>query len=109
MGWETYLSFSKPKKEKSFSKEKLVSSDLEDTASMEVFPRGRNLSPKRNQFVTLNCQKQECPQEKEEILFPGGATQAGGPSESAGSKKSSSKKFQKLSQEDRNGHLPGGA
>ena len=49
------------------------------------------------------------PQEKEEILFHGGATQAGGPSESAGSKKSSSKKFQKLSQEDQNGHLPGGA
>ncbi|XP_061287003.1 WW domain-binding protein 11-like [Bos javanicus] len=74
---------------------------------MEVFPRGRNLSPKRNQLVTLNCQKQECPQEKEEILFHGGATQAGGPSESAGSKKSSFKKFQQLSQEDRNGYLPG--
>lgn len=47
------VSLPKPKKKKSFSKEELVSSDLRKQATVEVFPKGRHLSPKRNQLVTL--------------------------------------------------------
>ena len=42
---------------KYFSKEELVSSNLEETADSGIFPRGRNLSPKRNQLVTLKSQE----------------------------------------------------
>ena len=67
------VSFSKPKKRKPFSKKELVSSDLEETA-VEVFPSGRNLSPKKNQLVTW-VRKQEGPWEKRgKIIFQGEAT-----------------------------------
>ena len=51
------VSFSKPKKKKSFSKEKLVSVILKTQLALEVFPRGRNLFPKRTQLLTLMSQK----------------------------------------------------
>ena len=44
---------------------------------MEVFPKGRNLSPKRNQLGPWRVRKQEGPPKKEEIVFQGGATQQG--------------------------------
>ena len=47
------ISFSKSKKQKSFSKEELLVVILKRQLAVKVFPRGRNLSPKRKQLVTL--------------------------------------------------------
>ena len=51
------ISFSKSKKQKSFSKEELLVVILKRQLAVKVFPRGRNLSPKRKQLVTLKSQK----------------------------------------------------
>ena len=50
---------------------------LKNECSLEVFPKGRNLSPKRNQLGPWRVRKQEGPPRKEEIVFRGGATQQG--------------------------------
>ena len=53
------VSFSKPKKKKSFSKEKLVSSDLEETAGTGSLPKRKKEKRfrKRKQLLTLMSQK----------------------------------------------------
>ena len=51
------VSLSKPKKNKSFSMEELVSSDFEETAGGGSLPRGRDLSQYRNQLVTVKSQE----------------------------------------------------
>lgn len=67
--------FSKPKKKKSFSKEEPVGSDPEETAAVEVFPKGSNLSPKRNQLVTLKRQVTEVCPRKRGLSIQGPASQ----------------------------------
>ena len=56
-GWKTHMPPFPNCRKKSFLKEDLVSSNLEETAGSGIFPRGRNLSPKRNQLVTLMSQE----------------------------------------------------
>ncbi|OWK01376.1 hypothetical protein Celaphus_00018916 [Cervus elaphus hippelaphus] len=77
------VSFSKPKKKKSFSKEELVSSDLEETAGTGI-------------------RKQKGPQEKWKLSSKEEPLSSG-PEEATASKNSSSKKekrLRKLSQEN---------
>ena len=103
--------FSKPKKRKPFSKKEVVSSDLEETA-VEVFPSGRNLSPKRNQLVTWKSQETRVPEKKQEKLFSKGKPPHSEPEDAAASRRGSSKRKKtlwKLSQKKQNGHFPSGA
>ena len=75
MEWKTLLSPSpNPRRRNLFSKEELVVI-LKKQLAVEVFPRGRKLSPKKNQLVTLKSQEARESQGKEEIVFQGGATQ----------------------------------
>ena len=89
------VSFSKPKKKKSFSKEELVSNDLEETTGTGSLPKWKKSIPKEEQLLTLMSQKMRVPRKKwnlsskEEPL-------SSGPGKAAVSKSSGSKKKRKL-------------
>ena len=69
------VSFSKPKKKKSFSKEELVSNDLEETAGTGSLPKWKKSIPKEEPVTDPDESENEGPQEKAELVFQGGATQ----------------------------------
>ena len=69
------VSFCKPKKKKSFSKEELVSSDLEKTAGTGSLPKWKKSIPKEEPVTDPDESENEGPQEKAELVFQGGATQ----------------------------------
>ena len=69
------VSFCKPKKKKSFSKEELVSSDLEKTAGTGSLPKWKKSIPKEEPVTDPDESENEGAQEKAELVFQGGATQ----------------------------------
>lgn len=77
---------------------------------VEVFPRGRHLSPEEEPVSdSKEERKGKIPKKKRKSLPPKEKPLSSGRVEAAGSKTSGSKKkekFQKLAQEDSNGHFP---
>ena len=72
------ISFSKSKKQKSFSKRSWLVLILKRQLAVKVFPRGRNLSPKRKQLVTLKSQKISRSPRKRGNYLPRWSHSAGG-------------------------------
>lgn len=68
------VSLTKPKKKKLFfPKRSWLAVILKKQVALEVFPRGRHLSPKRNELATLKRQNTGHPPETEEWLLQGEA------------------------------------
>ncbi|XP_011802388.1 PREDICTED: nucleolar protein 56-like [Colobus angolensis palliatus] len=106
------ISFSKPTKKKYFSKEELMSSDLEETAGSTSLLKRKKSSPKAETVNDPEDAGKEVPPRKGK--FSKEEPVSSGPEEAAGSKSSSkkTKRFHKEAQEDQNANkhsLGGGA
>ncbi|KAJ8789987.1 hypothetical protein J1605_004739 [Eschrichtius robustus] len=103
---------SKPKKKKSFSKEDLVSSDLEETAASGSIPKRKKSFPKEEPVSDPEESGNKRVPKKKRKFSSKEEPLSSGPEEAAASKSSGSPKkktLRKLSQENENRHFPGGA
>ncbi|KAB0380592.1 hypothetical protein FD755_008376 [Muntiacus reevesi] len=96
MEWKTHLSlFPNPKKRKSFSKEELVSSDLEETAGTGSLPKRKKSFPKEETVTDPDeSENKMVPKKKRKLSKE--EPLSSGPEEAAASKSSGSKKKKKL-------------
>ena len=76
MEWKTHLITSKPRKRNLFSKEELVSSDIEEIAGCRSLSKRKKSFPKEKSVNDPEeSGNKRVPKEKEKILFQGRPTQ----------------------------------
>ena len=90
------VSFFKPKKKKSFSKEELVSSDLEETAGTGSLPKRKKSFPKEEPVTDPDESENKRVPKKKPKLSSKEEPLSSGPEEAAASKSGGSKKKKKL-------------
>ena len=96
MEWKTHLFlFPNPPKKKSFSKEELVSNDLEETAGTGSLPKRKKSFPKEEKVTDPDeSENKRVPKKKQKLSKE--EPLSSGPEEAAASKSSGSKKKKKL-------------